>query len=220
MISLRSMILSVTGCELFEKNPPGGIISLQAENTIQSEVVKMIIKIENDALLAELSTQGAYIEKLYDKRTGKDHIWQYDAQYWPRRTSICFPIMSILKNDETVIEGKTYHMENHGFLREMELDVISSGADCVTMRAQANEMTKKHYPYDFCFDAIETGSIIAIGMIGCKRTKPEFLEGYKEMLERIKPSAIICLGKPFEEMQGNLIEVDYLASRKVVRNGR
>ena len=152
MISLRSMILSVTGCELFEKIPPGGIISLQAENTIQSEVVKMIIKIENDALLAELSTQGAYIEKLYDKKTGKDHIWQYDAQYWPRRTSICFPIMSILKNDETVIEGKTYHMENHGFLREMALDVISSGADCVTMRAQANEMTKKHYPYDFCFD--------------------------------------------------------------------
>ena len=39
------MILSVTGCELFEKIPPGGIISLQAENTIQSEVVKMIIKI-------------------------------------------------------------------------------------------------------------------------------------------------------------------------------
>lgn len=74
--------------------------------------------------------------------------------------------------------------------------------------------------YDFCFDAIETGSIVAIGMIGCKHTKPEFLEGYKEMLERIKPSAIICFGKPFEEMQGNLIEVDYLASRKVVRNGR
>ena len=108
--------------------------------------------IENSKILAELNTQGAYIERLFDKQTGKEHIWQYDANYWPRRTSICFPIMSILKNDQTIIEGKTYHMENHGFLREMELEVVSSGDDFVTMRAVSDNFTKQHYPYDFCFD--------------------------------------------------------------------
>lgn len=29
------------------------------------------------------------------------------------------------------------------------------------------------------------------------------------MLKRIQPSAIICFGIPFEEMQGNIFEVDY-----------
>ena len=112
----------------------------------------MICSIENSALKAQLNTEGAYIESLLNKDTGREHIWQYDAQYWPRRTSICFPIMSILRNDETVIEGRTYHMENHGFLREMSFSVIASGEDYVTMRAEADAMTKEHYPYDFRFD--------------------------------------------------------------------
>ena len=29
------------------------------------------------------------------------------------------------------------------------------------------------------------------------------------MLSRIKPSKIICYGKPFDEMNGDIIEVDY-----------
>lgn len=71
--------------------------------------------------------------------------------------------------------------------------------------------------YDFCFDAVEKGSIVAIGMIGCKRSKGEFMAGYNEMLRRIEPQAIICFGDPFPEMDGNTISVDYLSSRKVVR---
>ena len=43
------------------------------------------------------------------------------------------------------------------------------------------------------------------------------ISGYHAMLERVEPSAIICLGNPFAEMQGNIISVDYLDSRKVVR---
>ncbi len=71
--------------------------------------------------------------------------------------------------------------------------------------------------YEFCFDAIEKGSIVAIGMIGCKTTKKEFLAGYNEMCRRIEPSTIVCFGTPFPEMEGNIIVVDYLSSRKVVR---
>lgn len=71
--------------------------------------------------------------------------------------------------------------------------------------------------YEFCFDGIQKNSIIAIGMIGCKRNKNDFLKGYYQMLYKIEPEAIICLGTPFNEMDGNIIIVDYLKSRKVVR---
>jgi hypothetical protein len=71
--------------------------------------------------------------------------------------------------------------------------------------------------YEFCFDGVEEGSIVAIGMIGCKRAKRAFLAGYNEMLNRIHPESIIVFGKPFLEMEGEIIEVDYLDSRKVVR---
>lgn len=71
--------------------------------------------------------------------------------------------------------------------------------------------------FEFCFDGVEAGSTVAIGMIGCKRNKLRFLRGFWAMVEKIDPSRIICFGTPFPEMQGNLVVVDYRDSRKVVR---
>ena len=70
--------------------------------------------------------------------------------------------------------------------------------------------------FDFCFDGIERNSTVAIGMIGCKRSKLRFMRGYNAMLEKIEPSKIICFGTPFPEMDGNIITVDYADSRKAV----
>lgn len=70
--------------------------------------------------------------------------------------------------------------------------------------------------YSYCFDGIEPGSIVAIGMIGCKRNKTGFMRGYNAMLDKIHPEAIICFGTPFSEMKRNVIVVDYQKSRKVV----
>lgn len=71
--------------------------------------------------------------------------------------------------------------------------------------------------YAYCFDGIEPEAIVAVGMIGCKRNKRGFLHGYYAMMERLRPKAVICFGSPFPEMEGNIISVDYRASRKVVR---
>ena len=71
--------------------------------------------------------------------------------------------------------------------------------------------------FEFCFDGVDEGSTVAIGMIGCKHNKLHFLRGYDAMVERINPSRIICFGAPFPEMRGNLIAIDYRDSRKVVR---
>lgn len=74
------------------------------------------------------------------------------------------------------------------------------------------------YPsYKFCFDGIPENSCVAVGMIGCKGNRSSFMHGYDAMLEHIRPEAVICFGKPFNEMRGNIIPIDYLASRKGVR---
>ncbi|MCM1523377.1 MAG: DUF4417 domain-containing protein [Ruminococcus sp.] len=61
----------------------------------------------------------------------------------------------------------------------------------------------------FCFDGIEKNSVVAVATIGCKSSRLSFMRGYNAMLERIEPSAVICCGKPFPEMDGSLIEVPY-----------
>lgn len=71
--------------------------------------------------------------------------------------------------------------------------------------------------FEFCFDGIEQGGIVAVGMIGCKHSRLGFMRGYNAMLERLQPNKIIVFGTPFPEMEGNIISVDYQSSRKVVR---
>lgn len=71
--------------------------------------------------------------------------------------------------------------------------------------------------FEFCFDGVEQNAVVAIGMIGCKGSRVGFMHGYHVMMERLRPSKVICFGDPFPEMEGNLITVDYRASRKVVR---
>ncbi len=72
------------------------------------------------------------------------------------------------------------------------------------------------YPsYEFCFKGVEKGGIIAIGMIGAKKSKLRFMNGYERMLEELSPRKIIVLGNPFKEMKGNIIAFDYCKTRKL-----
>ena len=61
----------------------------------------------------------------------------------------------------------------------------------------------------FCFDGIEKGSVVAVSTVGVRKEKALFMQGYNELIRKIKPSVIICYGTPFEEMQGKIITVDY-----------
>lgn len=63
--------------------------------------------------------------------------------------------------------------------------------------------------FNFCFEGVEKNSIVAISTIGCYSSRTNFLKGYDAMLEHINPEAIICYGKPFSSMHGNLIVVEY-----------
>lgn len=75
----------------------------------------------------------------------------------------------------------------------------------------------KSSTFDYCFDGVEEGSIVAISTLGCKKAKRDFLIGYEEMKKQINPAAIICFDTPFEEIKDEVICVNYLQSRKVVR---
>lgn len=69
--------------------------------------------------------------------------------------------------------------------------------------------------YDFCFCGIEKGTTVAVGTIGCLKSKYRFLCGYNKMLEVLNPSSILCIGKPFPEMKGKLIVVNYNGKGKL-----
>lgn len=68
--------------------------------------------------------------------------------------------------------------------------------------------------YEFCFEGVEEHSIVAISTIGCKHSPREFMHGYDAMIDRLSPELIICVGKPFAKMKGNIYIVDDELARK------
>lgn len=69
----------------------------------------------------------------------------------------------------------------------------------------------------FSFDGIDEGSVVAVSTVGMRTEKQLFLAGYKELLRRIKPEAVICYGDPFDEMDGRLIVIDYAKTNNLAQ---
>ena len=65
--------------------------------------------------------------------------------------------------------------------------------------------------FSFCFDGLPSESTVAVGTIGCKAYRRDFMLGYERMLSELKPETIICFGEPFSEMEGNIISFPYKA---------
>jgi len=57
--------------------------------------------------------------------------------------------------------------------------------------------------FEFCFDGVEQGSVVAVSTYG-RKNQEGFLLGYNKMLGVIQPSTIICYGEPFKGMKGNI----------------
>ena len=60
--------------------------------------------------------------------------------------------------------------------------------------------------FDFCFEGIEQGSVVAVCTYYRENCEEEFVFGYNKMLEIIKPSVVICYDEPFKTMKGNIRE--------------
>jgi len=52
--------------------------------------------------------------------------------------------------------------------------------------------------------------VVAISTLGGLTDKELFLRGYYEMKKQVNPKQILCFGKPFSEMDSEVIFVDYL----------
>ncbi len=71
--------------------------------------------------------------------------------------------------------------------------------------------------FEFCFDGVEEGSVVAVSTYTREDNKKEFMEGYDLMMQKIKPSAILCYGDPFPEMNGNIKAIDPFNKEELIK---
>ncbi len=110
------------------------------------------IVIQNEMFTAEISPVGAELQSLKSKTTGTEYIYDGNSQYWGSRSPVLFPIVGALKDDSYSYNGKTYHMNKHGFARPSTFEVMpQTSEDAVSFKLTHSEKTLEIYPFEFEF---------------------------------------------------------------------
>lgn len=109
----------------------------------------MTVTIENNQLIATIAEHGAELLSLKGKENGIEYIWQGDPEYWGRHAPVLFPFVGALKDNQYTYQGKTYPMNQHGFARDMEFEVLEKDDENVALILRSNQETKTKYPFDF-----------------------------------------------------------------------
>ncbi len=106
---------------------------------------------------------GAELKSI--QREGREYLWNADKSYWGRTAPILFPIVGRLTNDTLRIDGKSYTMKQHGFVRDAEFVPHHTRASLLDsfIRFEPNEAPLVYsmaqdcipscYPYDFDLEA-------------------------------------------------------------------
>ena len=86
------------------------------------------------------------IEKIHQ---GQDCIDENGRVYWKRHFPVLFPIVGKLKQNKTIINGRTYEMGQHGFARDMEFEPVTKLDNFHSYVLKSNPSTFVKYPFDF-----------------------------------------------------------------------
>ena len=78
-----------------------------------------LITLRNRQLKTVISTLGAELMSIRDTND-VERLWQGNAQWWAGRAPILFPMAGGLRDDRYLLEGKSYPMPKHGYVRRME----------------------------------------------------------------------------------------------------
>lgn len=108
----------------------------------------MTTTITNSHVTAQIKHFGAELISLKNDQN-KEYIWEGNPAFWGKHSPILFPIVGSLKNNSYVIDGKHFHLNRHGFAREMEFDLIEKTEESATFSLISTADTKKLYPFDF-----------------------------------------------------------------------
>jgi galactose mutarotase-like enzyme len=76
-----------------------------------------MLSIENEFLKISVQKTGAELCSVVDKSTNQQYMWIGDAAVWGSFAPVLFPIIGCLKDNEFLIEDKSYSVPKHGFIR-------------------------------------------------------------------------------------------------------
>lgn len=108
-----------------------------------------MVELSNQYLTVNLHPKGAEIISIVGNQDHINYMWKRDACQWANSAPILFPIVGAIKNDTCCIDGKEYHMTQHGFARHNEFEIKNQSQTEVTFTLVSNDEIIKQYPFLF-----------------------------------------------------------------------
>ena len=112
----------------------------------------MINTLENDFIKIDVSSQGAELQSIYNKKYNIEYLWQGDSSIWPRRAPVLFPIVGKVKNNQYTYNQDSYALPQHGFARDSIFLLVASSESSCIYRLHHSEETLKVFPFEFELD--------------------------------------------------------------------
>ncbi len=100
--------------------------------------------IDNGVYSLTVDTRGAEIVSA--KKDGKEWVWQNDDGNWSGHGPMLFPVCG---HCGVRVNGVDYPIKAHGFAKKSNFKLVERGENFLRFFLQANEKTKKVYPFDF-----------------------------------------------------------------------
>ncbi|MEM9886169.1 MAG: aldose 1-epimerase family protein [Bacteroidota bacterium] len=105
--------------------------------------------IENKYLRVGIQEKGAELSSIVHLATGQEYMWEADPEFWGHHSSILFPIIGKVKNDQIHLEGKSYSIKQHGFARNETFDILDINKDRICFQLLYTTEGQEDYPYRY-----------------------------------------------------------------------
>jgi galactose mutarotase-like enzyme len=100
-----------------------------------------VATIKSDRIEVSAKAMGTELSSIRSKDS-VEYLWQADPAFWTGQAPLLFPSVGNLP-------GKTYRLENHGFLRKREFSLEEAGTDSMTFAFTSDEQSLALYPFRF-----------------------------------------------------------------------
>lgn len=164
----------------------------------------MQFRMENDDLLVEVADMGAEMQRIWDKRRGREVLWNGRPDVWKRRAPWLFPVIGQLRDGRVRVQGREYALPKHGFALTSAFDMRQVSPTEVLAVLRASTETLARYPWRFRLEiryALEGGSLCVRARVACEEDRemifsfgahPGFLCGAGDEIEFARDGALDC----------------------------
>lgn len=80
---------------------------------------------------------------------GENCIDENGKVYWKRHWPVLFPNVGKCKKNQTIMNGRTYEVQQHGFVRDMEFEPLTRLDNFHSYIFRSNKKLIDKYPYEF-----------------------------------------------------------------------